>query len=312
MDIHQPGPYVDPELACILQRAFGRVPAVDLIPVPSGASARQRAFALHDPALPPAVMLLRYEREDVEAALHTFHVLQALHEMTFHAAPQVYYMSWEHYSDELLLLLEYISGRSAEGHPVAFFARVGQDFAATLARLHNLSWTEPLELPSVSFHDVLRALRSRVQLFNVPPLRELFRRLEKWGLEIEEQPYSVIHGSYTLESVVSLHARVVGIYDWEQTALADTRLDFGYTCAHLSAYHHQMAETFMGAYTQEAGPVQDARFWNALGGLRVLVELTEALSTLSAPQDAPLRRELGAQWQSVLSFANEQAGIALP
>ena len=303
---------LDVGLACVLQQAFGRVPQVDLIPVPSGTSGRRRAFALHGPDLPPAVLLLRYPHEEMYGALRTFHALQALREVIFHAAPQVFYMGWGHFGDEVLLLLEYTFGRSVEGHPAAFFARVGNDFAVTLARLHQIPWPAMPELPRFSFMDALRELGARVQVLGVPPLRELFQRLWAWAPEIWERPYCLVHGRYTLESVVSLQTRVVAVYGWERAALADARLDFGYACASLSAHRPQMAETFAAAYMRQVGPVQDARFWNALGGLRVLVELTEKLHAALAPQDAPLRYELGEQWRNVYAFASAQAGIALP
>lgn len=303
---------LDAELGCVLQRAFGYIPSVDLIPVPRGTSDRRRAFAFRDPELPPAVLLLRYPREEMFAALRAFHVLQALQGVVFHAAPQVFYMSWEHFEGEVLLMLEYVFGRSVEGHPVAFFARTGTDFAATLAQLHQIPWPTMPELPRVSFMDVLRTLGAQVQALGVLPLRELFRRLWEWAPEIWERPYCVIHGRYTLESVVSLQTRVVAVYDWEQAALADARLDFGYACAQLSAHRLQMAEAFIDVYTREAGPLQDARFWIALGGLRVLVELTEAIRALPGPNHAALRQELGVQWRNVFAFASEQAGLALP
>ena len=312
VSVHYPSGELDAELECVFQQAFGYVPAVDLIAVPSEAMGRKRAFALQEPDLPSAVLLLRYPHEEIGGALRAFHALQALRGVVFRAAPQVFYMGWGHLGDEVLLMLEHTFGRSAEGHPAAFFARVGYDFAVTLARLHQIPWATLPELPRVSVTDVLRNLETHVLMLDVPPLRKLLRRLEEWAPEIREQPYILVHGRYTLENVVSLQTRVVAVYDWEQAALADPRLDFGYACANLSAHREPMAEAFAAAYTRKAGPVLDARFWNALGGLRVLVELTEAIRAASAPQDAAKRYELGVQWLNVYAFASSQAGIALP
>ncbi|GEM_PF-1110757 len=313
MSTHYQGPNLDPELACVLERAFGYVPRMDLIALPREAYARRRAFALNDPDLPRAIVLFRYLREEMQGALRAFQVLQALQEVVFQAAPQVFYMGWGQFNDELFLLLEYpLGGRSTEGHPTAFFARTGKDFAATLARLHQIPWHVMPELPRRSVRDVLRELGARLQALNVPPLRELFQRLWEWAPEIWEQPYSVIHGRYALESIVSLQTRVMAIYDWEQAALADTRLDFGYACARLSMYNRQMVEQFSTIYTQEAGLVHEMRFWNALGGLCVLVELTETLGELTGPQHSALRGELSVHWRNVYDFTIEQVNQALP
>ncbi len=312
MNAHYSGGNLDSGVADVLRGAFGYVPPVSLMPLPRGMSARRRAFALHDAKLPPAVLLIRYPREELYEALRAFHVLQALREVSFPAAPHVFYMSWGYRDDETLLMLEYVQGRSTEGHPVAFFARTGEDFAATLAQLHRIPWPVMPELPYVSRMDILHDLGLRLQTLNAPPLDALFRRLWEWSADIEELPYCVVHGRYTLKSIVSRQTRVAAIYDWEWAVLADARLDVGYTCAHLSAHRLQMASAFMEGYMREAGPLQEMRFWNALGGLRRLTELTEALHAFPSPRDPHWQQELSAHWGNVFAFTSEQVGMALP
>ena len=313
MNAHYSGDDLDIDLMCVLYQTFEQKLSVVPVAAPPEITSRGRVFALQGLETPLNVWLLRYPRGEVNGALRTFHALQALQEVMFPAAPRVFYFNWAQWNGEALLMLEYHpEGRFADGHPLALFARTGPDFATTLARLHQIPWSTLPELPCVSPSDVLRTLRKHIEALRAPRLRELYRRLWEWESEIQEQPYSLVHGHYTLEHIVALQTHVIAIYGWEQAALGDARLDFGYTCAYLSAHRLQMVEVFADAYIRNAGPVQDARFWNALGGLRLLVELSEKLRVAALRQDAIAQQALHEQWHNVYTFTISQAGIALP
>jgi aminoglycoside phosphotransferase (APT) family kinase protein len=298
------------DIAHVLRLAFGReVPAIP-IPVAPGQSEYGMAFALHGPRVPPRVLLLRYSPQNRTRAFRAFMAMQALHDRNF-PVPDVYYLGWSYYTRYVLMLVEYIEGRSMEDQPHAFFARIGPDFAHTLAYLHRLPWEPFPDLAVTPLPYAFHELASLVRRLETWQLQEILGWLAERVRQIRELPHTVIHGDYSLQNVLAEHTRVVAVQGWEQAVIADPRLDVGYTSAMLGAYGVALSDQFLEAYTAVAGPVLDCEFWEVFGALRLLARVARTLSTLRPPQRDRFLARVGPHWQGLLAFVANRSGLDL-
>jgi aminoglycoside phosphotransferase (APT) family kinase protein len=268
------------------------------------------AYALHDPAGPSQVLLLRYNPRQQAQAFRAFTIMRALRDRQF-PVPEVYYLGWSSHTRYVLMLIEYIEGRSEEGMPHAFFARVGDSFAETLARLHALAWDPLPDLPVTPFRYAFHKLADEVRRYDIPQLNDILDWLLARVSAISELPYTVIHGNYTLHAIVAERLRVIGAHDWEHAALADPRFDVGYTSAILGAYGIALSDQFVAAYSAQAGSMPDLAFWEVFAALRLLTRVARSLSTLSEPQRQRFLEQVGPAWRGLLQFVDVRAGTRL-
>jgi aminoglycoside phosphotransferase (APT) family kinase protein len=302
--------YPDSDIAHVLRLAFGRaVPAIP-IPVAPGQSEYGMAFALRGPRVPPRVLLLRYSPQHQTRAFRAFTVMQALHDRHF-PAPDIYYLGWSYYTRYVLLLVEYVEGRTVGDQPHAFFARIGPHFAETLAQLHRLAW-DPFPNLAVTplpyaFHELLKL----VQRLETWQLQEILDWLLARLRQVKELPHTVIHGDYSLHNVLAEHTQVIAVQGWEHAVIADPRFDVGYTSAMLGAYGIALSDQFLEAYTAVAGPVPDCEFWEVFGALRLLARVARTLSTLRPPQRDRFLAQVGPHWQGLLEFVARRSGLNL-
>jgi aminoglycoside phosphotransferase (APT) family kinase protein len=296
----------DDDLAYVLRLAFGhRVTAVP-IPIASGLSDPGMAFALQGRRVPPRVLLRRYLPRNQIWAYRSFAALQALRERDF-PVPDVYYVGWSYHTRCVLLLIELIEGRTEAGNPHAFFARVGSDFAYTLARLHQLEWPKRPDLPVTPLRYALEELGGLVHRLDNWQLVEIFGWLWERLDHVQEQPYVLIHGDYTLQNVIAEGVAVKAVQGWDQAVVADPRFDVGYASAVLGSHGTTLSNQFLEAYSTAAGPVNDSAFWEVLGALRLLVRVGRTLSTLRAPQRERFLEQAGPAWNGLLSFVAERS-----
>lgn len=301
---------LDPTVAMVLRLAFGQPVAATPVSVAAGASDVGQVFALHGPQVPSQVVLRRYSPARQGQALRAFRAMRALAALHF-PVPDVYYLGWNQHDEQTLLLAEWVPGKRVAGQPYAFFARVGPDFAQTLARLHALPWDSLQDLP-------LTPLR-----YAFDELSRLVRRLETWELQeildwlkgrlegIEELPRAIVHGSYSLECAVAQPPRIVAIEGWEHTVIADPRFDIGFASAMLGAYGVTLSDQFLEAYQAIAGPVPDLPFWDVFSALRLLARVARSLSTLRAEQRERFLAQAFPYWQGLLTLVEARTGLQL-
>jgi aminoglycoside phosphotransferase (APT) family kinase protein len=304
MTADQPGS----DIACILQLAFGRAVLTTPVPIPPGHSERFAACALHDPALPPRVLLARYSPQHRSRAFCALTAMQALRSRNF-PVPAVYYLGWSHYTRFVLMLMEYIEGRGDEGQPAAFFARIGDHFAQTLARLHRQRWDTPPDLPVKPFHLMYNTLAGQVRALNTPVLVSILNWLDARAGRITELPYTVLHGDYTLHNVLAHGTQVVAVHGWEHAATGDPRLDIGHTSAALGAYGLAFSDQFIEAYEAAAGPVPDRAFWEVFSALRLLTGIERRLDAAPDAHQRRLIAQVGPTWEGLLTLVEHRAGL---
>ncbi len=295
----------DDDLAHILRLAFGRSVTAVPMPVASGHSDSGMAFALHGRRIPPYVQLLRYPSRQQIWAYRAFAAMQALRERDF-PVPDVYYMGWSRHSDSVMLLIELVEGRTESGNPHAFFARIGPDFAFTLARLHQLEWPKRPDLPVTPLRYALEELGGIVHQLDNWQLVEIHSWLWTQLEYVQEQPYVLIHGDYTLQNVIAEGVLVKTVLGWDQAVVADPRFDVGYASAVLGSHGSALSTQFLESYITAAGPVEDSAFWEVLGALRLLVRVGRTLSTLRAPQRDRFLAQAGPAWTGLLTFVAER------
>jgi len=298
------------DIACILRLAFGRAVPTTPIAISPGTSERMSAFALHDSRLPPRVALLRYSPQQQARAFRTFTVMQALRSVNF-PVPAVYYVGWSHYTRFVLLLREYVEGRREEGQTHAFFARVGEHFAQTLAQLHLIRWDTLPDLAVLRFRFILDDLIGQVRSLQTPQLDRILDWLLERARSITEQPYTVIHGDYLLCNILADGTQVAAVLGWDNTALADPRLDVGYASAALGAYGMVLSDQFLDTYQSAAGPVQDCDFWEVFGALRLAVGMTNRLKGVQAHELDEVYTHVWPVWDGLLTFVEQRTGLAL-
>ena len=298
------------EIASILQLAFGHCPPVTAIPLPLGSAAHTLAFALDDPALPPRVTLRRYPPLQQSRGFTAFTAQQALRGLNF-CVPDVYYFGWSYHSRFLLVLSEFLEGRGAEGQPHPFFLRVGIDFAQTLARLHTLRWSDLPDLPVKPRGFLLESLAGEVESLGHPELLGILDWLERSATFAPEQPHTVIHGDYTVHHVLAEGTRIVAVLGWESAAIADPRLDVGYSSASLAAYGLPLADQFIEAYEAVAGIVADRAFWETLGALRLMTRLAQTLAQTHPAEIDDRTKQVWPVWVNLLHFVENRTHVSV-
>jgi aminoglycoside phosphotransferase (APT) family kinase protein len=301
---------VDPDLQCVLRLAFGQPVLMTPIPIAPSQSERGLAFALYGAGVPPRVILQRYNPREQAQAFRAFTVMRALHERQF-PVPDVYYMGWSYYTRYMLMLMEYVEGFTVDGQPHAFFARVGADFARTLAQLHRLTWNPPPDLAMLPFRYAFQDMAKRVRRLETPQLLHILNWLLARVSRVIELPYTVIHGNYTLQNVLAERTRILTVLGWEQAKLADPRFDVGLTSAMLGAYGVALSDQFLEAYSGVAGPVPEIMFWEVFSALSLLSRAARTLSTLRSPQRDFLLRQAIPAWRGLLLFVTHRTGLDL-
>lgn len=294
----------------ILRMAFGRAVACWPLPVGVGRAARQRAFALDEPDLPPRVLLLRYGLTDFPRAFRAFSVMQALRGMNY-PVPGVYYLGWGLHARAALMLVEHVDGRGEEGQTHAFFARVGPGFARALAGLHALNWDTFPDLAILPFRYAFDTLAARVRLHGTSELDTILDWLLARVDEIEEAPHTVLHGDYTLGNVLADGTEVIAVLGWENAFLADPRFDVGYASAVLGAYGLALSDQFLEAYEAAAGPVPDRDFWDVFSALRLLMRLTTIFANAPMEHLEDVKAQALPVWDGLLAFVERRAHLAL-
>lgn len=301
---------VDPDILCMLRLAFGQAVLAKPIPAPAH-TMRGIALALEGQGVPPRVIVQRYSPREQVQAFRAFTAMRALRERLF-PVPDVYYFGWSHHTRYVLLLLEFIEGRSIEGEePHTFFTRVGVDFAQTLAWLHRLSWSPPPDLAMMPLRYAFQDTAQEVRHLDVPHLRAILEWLTGRLSRITELPYSMVHGSYILQNVLAERTRIIVVQNWEQAMLADPRFDVGLTSAVLGSYGITFSEQFLEAYSAVAGPVADCTFWEVLGALRLLARTARSLKTLGQVQRNRFLEQAIPAWRGLLMFVMYRTGLDL-
>jgi aminoglycoside phosphotransferase (APT) family kinase protein len=299
------------EIGCVLRLAFGRDVPRTPIPVPEGQSERTMAFALHGGrSVPERVFLLRYPPRHWDRALRAFTALTALDEQHF-PVPAVYYLGWSHHTRYALMLMEYVDGRGDEGMAHAFFVRVGTHFAQTLARLHRLTWDPLPDLPVLPLRLSLFELGERVCVLGTPELCTIYDWLAERVDGVTEQAHTLLHGDYTLHSVLAEGTQVIAVQGWEHATLGDPRLDVGTTSATLGAYGTAFSDQFLDAYQAAAGPIEDCVFWEVFGALCLLAGIAGRVAALTTVDWRAVRREVGPAWEGLLKFVEARTGLEL-
>lgn len=310
----------DPDLESLLWLAFGQPVAATPVPVPAGYGKRGQGYRLEAPGVPPYVLLLRYGIPAASEALRCFTTLRALHAHNAGApgmsardigVPEPYALNWTARSRRLGLLVEFAEGRGMSSDPARFFARVGRDFAARLARLHRLYWPTLPDLPAMPLRYIVTLLAQRGQVLRTPELDRILTWLMPRVEHMVEQPPRLIHGDYRLDHILAEGARVALIYGWESAVLADPRFDVGFASAALSAYGISLSDQFIAAYTAEAGPVADQELWETLSALRLLTRVAASISTLADDERARFLQHMVPMWQGVLAFVETRTGLSL-
>lgn len=300
----------NPDLAGLLQLAFGRTVPTTPIPVAQGQGERSMALALDGEGLPPRVLVRRYRPNQGARAWRAFTAMQALRERHF-PVPEVYYFGWSHYTRHVILLMEYVEGRGDEGQPSAFFYRVGPHFAQTLASLHGIAWERQPDLPVMPFRLIFGDVARRVQRLDSADLTAILNWLLPQAKQIVTLPQVVIHGDYTLSKIIANQTEVSAVTGWEQASLADPRFDVGYTSAALGVYGVAFSDQFIDAYQAAAGPVMDRVFWEVFGALRLLAALGARLARLPQEQMDEALAEIGPAWEGLLQFVEARTGLRL-
>ncbi|NDJ78139.1 MAG: phosphotransferase [Chloroflexi bacterium] len=303
MSIHS-----DPEIACILQLAFGRIVPTSTIPL--GAHERGAAFKLHDPDLPPQVLLLHYPPHQQARAFRAFTVMRALHRHGF-PVPAVYYLGWGFATGDVLLLTDYVEGRGDEGQVHAFFARVGISFAETLAQLHDLPWDDLPDLAVLPLRYSLTELGVEIRRLGTPELLYTLDWIMAHLNAVIEEPYTVLHGEYTLANVLAVRTQIVAVQNWENAVLGDRRMDVGYASAALGTYGLAISNQFVDAYEAVAGHVEGRTFWEVYGALRLLTRLTAHLAKVSPEEMTATQDQVWPIWRGLLDFIEARAGLEL-
>ncbi len=300
----------DPTLALVLRLAFGQAVAATPVPVPAGASETGQVFALHGSGVPAQVILRRYPPARQGQAVRAFRVMRALLALHF-PVPEVYYLGWHRHNEDTLLLAEWVPGKRVAGQPHAFFARVGPDFAYTLARLHALPWDSLQDLPMTPLRYAFSELARLVRRLETWELQQILGWLEEHLDRIEELPRTIVHGSYSLECAVAQPPQIVAIEGWEHAVIADPRFDIGFASAMLGAYGVPLSDQFLEAYQTIAGPVPDLPFWDAFSALRLLARVARSLSTLRAEQRERFLAQAFPYWQGLLALVEARTGLHL-
>lgn len=300
----------DPTLTLVLRLAFGQPVAATPVPVAAGASDIGQVFALHGAQVPEQVILRRYLPARQGQALRAFRVMRALRALHF-PVPEVYYVGWGWHDQDTLLLTEWVPGRRVAGQPYAFFARVGEDFAYTLARLHALPWDSLQDLPLTPLRYAFGELAHLVRRLETWELQEILDWLEAHLGGIEELPRVIVHGGYSLECAIAQPPRIVAVEGWEHTVIADPRFDIGFASAMLGAYGVALSDQFLAAYQAAAGPLPDLPFWEVFGALRLLARVARSLSTLRAEQRERFLAQAFPYWQGLLALVEARTGLQL-
>lgn len=307
---HQLQIYQDDEVQYVLRLAFGHPVPYAPMPVAAGTGGVGLAFALYDPAAPPHVLLLRYHPNRQSRAFRAYTVLRALAEQHF-VVPQTYLLGWSYHLRYTLLLLEYVQGRGVEGQPAAFFGRVGDDFARTLARLHQLPWRTLPDLPVTPLAYALHELTALVRRLQTPQLLLILDWLLERVTDIAEYPQTVTHGDYTLNNIIADGINVAAVYGWENAVIADPRFDVGYASAWLGSHEPLLSSRFITSYTDLAGPVHDLVFWEVLSALRLLSRVARTLSTLPESGRTRFLQDIGHHWTGLLHFVALRTDLPL-
>jgi aminoglycoside phosphotransferase (APT) family kinase protein len=295
----------------ILRLAFGRAVPTTPIPVMAGVSERMMAFALHADRVPPRVILQRFPPQEHARGFRAFTMMQALRDMHF-PVPDVYYFGWSRYTRYALLLMEYVEGRRDEGQPHAFFLRMGEHFAQTLAQLHRLAWDALPDLPVMPLNYTFDHLAGEVRELGTPELLDILDWLNPRLDAIDPLPLAVLHGDYTPHNVISDgDTHVVAILGWENAVLADPRFDVGYASAALAPYGLPLSNQFIGYYEAAAGPVPDRPFWEVLSALRLLTRVGTVLAGLYPPELEEWADRIWPLWEGLLIFVEDRTGLNL-
>ena len=159
----------DPDMAGVLQVAFGRAVPARPVPLPPGYTGPGEGFALAGEGLPRQVMLLRYPAQRQNAAVRAFAALSALDRVGF-PVPPVYYFGWTRRQASMLLLLRYVDGRGWGNHTHGFFARMGEHFAQMLAQLHLIDWNPLPDAALLPFGAAFEDLAGRVRQLQATPI----------------------------------------------------------------------------------------------------------------------------------------------
>ncbi|MCL4237605.1 MAG: phosphotransferase [Anaerolineae bacterium] len=300
----------DDPAAHVLRLAFGQSVAATPAPVAPGESEHGLAFALDAPGVPPHVLLRRYPPAQQAQALRAFRVLRALGALRF-PVPAVYYLGWSQHDDHTLLLAERVAGWRVAGQPHAFFARVGADFARTLARLHALPWDSLPDLPVTPLRYAFGELARLVRRLETWELQEILDWLIRRVDTVTELPRTITHGEYTLERAVAQPPRIVAIEGWEHAVLADPRFDVGFASAMLGAYGVTLSDQFQEAYQAVASVVPDLVFWEVFSALRLLARVGRSLSTLRAEQRERFLARAFPYWQGLLALVQTRTRVGL-
>ncbi len=294
------------DIDCILRLAFGRSVPVNPIPLPPGQSERGLAFALHDTRLPSHVFLMRYSPQHQSRAFCAFTMMRALRGLNY-CAPEVYYFGWSIHNRYIYLLVEYIEGRSIEGQPHAFFARINPSFAHTLAQLHHLTWDTLPDIGMRPLQYVFNDLTRQVIDLQTPELLKILVWLEARVDRIREQRHTVLHGDYILDNVLADYTQVVGVLGWENAVLGDPRFDIGHTSATLGAFGVALSDQFLDAY--QAAPIKDIVFWEVLAALRLLTGIAATMAGIHASQLAAMQEQAMPVWVGLLGFVMHRTGL---
>ena len=300
----------DHETTLLLLLAFGRRIQATPMPVAAGESAYGQAYALHDPAAPPAVLLRRYPPHQQAQAIRAAQVMNALRRLQF-PVPRVLLLHWNHRTQYTLLLTDHIPGRRVGGAPHAFFVRVGTHFAYTLAELHALPWDTLADLPVTPLHYAFKELVRLVRRLQTWELQEILDWLLDHINHIEELPRTIVHGEYTLQHIIADPPHVAAVDGWENAVIADPRFDVGFASAMLGAYGEELSRQFIDAYLSATGELPGIPFWEVFSALRVLARVGRTLSTLHEEQRERFLENVLPYWQGLLAFVETRTGLEL-
>jgi len=297
------------EIDQVLRLAFGRPVPARALPAEPAQSERCALYELAGPDVPPRVNLTTYPHWDAQRAFRAFTVMRALEAQGFPVA-RPYYLGWSHHAGDVLLLTEQPDGQGPQpDQPQRFFARVGESFAFTLARLHSLPWERYPDVPTTPFHYALSEMVRLVRGLGGRQLQDILDWLLMRAARIEELPQTLVHGEYALTHVLAHRTSVIAVQGWESAVIADPRYDVGYASAILGAHSLTLSKVFVDYYQEAAGPLTELVFWEVFSALRLLARVRRTLTQIGGERQEPFLMNIGPVWNGLLAFVESRTGM---
>lgn len=158
-------------------------------------------------------------------------------------------------------------------------ARLGDDCAAALARIHHVPRQALPALPELSAAQQLEVLEALHRSFGQPvPTFELALRWLRERLPRQPEESALVHGDFRNGNLLVDADGLVAVLDWELAHLGDPMEDLGWLCTPAwrfggpgEAGGFATGEQLRTAYQQASGRAVDPaalRFWQAFGSLK--------------------------------------------